>query len=88
MLLAPAEAEAEGHVWLVRGGRVERRAVTVGIRDLLRVEIESGLEEGDLVVVDGQKTIAEGARVTVTERAMDKLEPMPDASQPGTTTLR
>ncbi len=88
VLLAPAEAEAEGHVWLVRGGRVERRAVTVGIRDLLRVEIESGLEEGDLVVVDGQKTIAEGARVTVTERAMDKLEPMPDASQPGTTTLR
>jgi HlyD family secretion protein len=88
VLLAPAEAEAEGHVWVVRGGRVERRPVTIGIRDLLRIEIEGGLEEGDLVVVDGHKSIAEGTRVTVTERPMEKLEPMPDPSQPETTTLR
>lgn len=88
VLLIPAEAEAEGKVWLVRGGKVESRAVTIGTRDLLRLEITSGLEDGDLVVVDGQKTIGEGARVTVTERPMDKLEPMPDASQPSTTTLK
>ncbi len=88
VLVAPADAEADGFVWLVRGGRAERRKVEIGTRDLLRVEVVSGLEEGDLVVTEGQKSLTDGARVTTTERPMDKLEPMPDKSQPATTTLK
>ncbi len=81
-LLAPSEAEADGAVWQVVGGRAHRQAVTVGIRDLLRVQILSGLAEGDLVVVDGQDKITEGTRVSATVHAADKRKPMPDQSQP------
>jgi HlyD family secretion protein len=81
-LLAPSDAEQDGRVWLVRDGRVEHQQVEVGIRDLLRFEVLSGLEEGDQVVVQGQDKLTPGTRVTVTERKPDVMEPMPDRSQP------
>jgi hypothetical protein len=69
-------------VWTVEHGRARRQPITVGIRDLLRVQVASGLAEGDLVVVEGQDKLAPGARVAVTVRPADKLEPTPDLSQP------
>jgi len=87
-LLASSDAEQDGSVWLVRDGRVESRRVEVGIRDLLRFEVLEGLEEGDLVVVQGQDKLKEGTRVSVTERQPDIKEPMPDGSQPNQTSLR
>jgi HlyD family secretion protein len=88
VLLAPSEAETDGNVWVVKGGRAHKQPVTVGIRDLLRVQILSGLGEGEEVVVEGQDKLSEGARVATTLRAADKLKPLPDASQPGQTTIR
>jgi multidrug efflux pump subunit AcrA (membrane-fusion protein) len=88
VLLAPSEAEAEGAAWLVKDGRAHRQQVVVGIRDLLRVQILSGLGEGDLLVVEGQDKIAEGARVAASVRAPDKMKPMPDQTQPGQTSIR
>ena len=88
VLLAPSEAEAEGSVWTVRDGRAHRRAVTLGIRDLLRVQILSGLEEGESAVVEGQDKLAEGARVVASVRAADKRKPMPDATQPNQNAIR
>ena len=82
VLLAPSESEAEGSVWTVKDGRAHKRAVTLGIRDLLRVQILSGLDEGESAVVEGQDKIAEGARVVATVLAADKRKPMPDATQP------
>lgn len=82
VLLAPGEAEEEGHVWVIDGGRARRRAVGIGTRDLLRFEATSGLAEGELVVVEGQKGITEGARVTTTTRVLEKLAPVPDETQP------
>ena len=58
----------------------------MGIRDLLRVQVLSGLKEGDRVVVEGHDTLKEDGRVTVKERPADKREPQPDSSQPGNTT--
>ncbi len=81
-LLAPSEAEEGGMVWVVKDGRAHHQAITVGIRDLLRVEATSGLGEGDLVVVQGQDKIAEGKRVKVSEKPADKLAPLPDQTQP------
>jgi hypothetical protein len=86
-LLAPSEAETNGAVWIVRGERARRQPVKVGIRDLLRVEVTEGLGEGDLVVIEGQDKIAEGARLRVTVRQPDKMAPLPDASQPARTSL-
>jgi RND family efflux transporter MFP subunit len=82
VLLAPSEAEAEGSVWTVQDGRAQRQPVTVGIRDLLRVQITSGLTEGDLVLVEGQDKVSQGARVSAKPKPPDKLKPMPDTSQP------
>ena len=50
-------------VFLVRDGRVERRAVTAGAADGDQVEIVSGLNAGDRVVVEGPPTLADGTRV-------------------------
>lgn len=62
-LLVPAGAVTEGHVWLVRGGRVERRAVRTGIAGTEKVEIVSGLAAGDRVVVNAPEGLEEGDRV-------------------------
>jgi HlyD family secretion protein len=87
VLLAPSEAEAEGSVWTVKDGRAQRQPVAVGIRDLLRVEVKSGLAEGDLVIVEGQDKVRPGTKVVATPRADDKLRPLPDTTQPAKTGL-
>ncbi len=48
---AVRRAEGRTFVWRRRGGTVERRWVTTGIRDESYWEIVDGLNEGDLVVV-------------------------------------
>jgi len=69
-LLAPAEAlDAAGNLFVASGGKVAKRAPKLGVRDMLRVEILEGLEEGDEVVVAGGEALADGARVKATEKA-------------------
>jgi HlyD family secretion protein len=66
-LLVPAEAiDPGGTVAVVAGGHVQRRAPVLGIRDMLRVEVVGGLDEGDQVVLGGGAPLAEGARVRAT----------------------
>lgn len=62
-LLVPAGAVAEGHVWLARGGRAERREVRTGIVGPERVEIVSGLAPGDRVVVNPPEGLEDGDRI-------------------------
>ena len=66
-LLVPKTAvRTEGNasiLFVVRDERVERRAVKVGAEDGDRVEIVSGVNAGERVVVDGPATLADGARV-------------------------
>ena len=50
-------------VWVVRNGRVERRAVTVGAVGGDAVTIAAGLSSGDRVVVGGPDNLADGAGV-------------------------
>ena len=50
-------------VFVVREERAERRAVRVGAADGDRVEVISGINAGERVVVDGPATLADGARV-------------------------
>jgi RND family efflux transporter MFP subunit len=50
-------------VWVVRDERVERRAVRVGAASGEQVEIVSGLNAGERVVVEGPAELADGARV-------------------------
>ncbi|MBE2212805.1 MAG: efflux RND transporter periplasmic adaptor subunit [Opitutaceae bacterium] len=53
-------------VWVVRNGRVERRAVNVGMRTGDETTIAAGLTGGERVVIQGPDTLADGARVAET----------------------
>jgi HlyD family secretion protein len=58
------QREGRDIVWLVRDGRVERRAVTLGAARGDEVAVAAGVSGGDRVVVEGADNLAEGASVT------------------------
>jgi len=51
-------------VWLVRDGRIERRAVTADSAAGDQVSLSAGLDGGERIVVEGPDTLNEGAKVT------------------------
>jgi HlyD family secretion protein len=55
-------------VWLVKDGRLERRAVTVGATRANEVTVAAGLSGGERIVVDGPDELAEGTRITEAKR--------------------
>ena len=50
-------------VFIVKDERVERRAVTVGATDGDQIEVISGLNTGERVVIEGHEALVDGARV-------------------------
>jgi multidrug efflux system membrane fusion protein len=54
-------------VFVVKDGVAERRAVTIGLAEGDQVEIASGLQLGERVIIEGPPTLADGARVTIRE---------------------
>jgi RND family efflux transporter MFP subunit len=56
-------ADGASIVFVVRDGRLERRAVRVGAEDGGQIEIASGLTAGERVVTEGPATLGDGARV-------------------------
>jgi len=55
-------------VWLVRNGRVERRAVTLGAQRADEVEVLAGVTVGDRLVVEGPAGLRDGQQVRVRAR--------------------
>jgi multidrug efflux pump subunit AcrA (membrane-fusion protein) len=51
-------------VWVVTGGKAERRDVTIGVRGDADVEITKGLREGETVVTDGTADVTPGQQVS------------------------
>ncbi len=64
----PRRALFGRQVFVLRDGRVELREVDPGFVSLNRVEIRSGLEEGDYVVVENLDRLRDGDRVRVEGR--------------------
>ena len=66
-LMAPSAAVrsdgGQSVVFVVRDDRVERRAVALGPTEGDRVEIVSGLRDGERIVVEGSATLTDGDRV-------------------------
>ena len=74
VLMIPGEAlSSDGFAWVVRNGRAQRQRVKAGLRDLARVEVLSGLSEGDELVLSGLEPTEppkEGQRVKAVARAV------------------
>jgi len=81
--------------WVIAGGKVEKRSVTVGLRDELRdlIEVKSGLAAGETVIVSPMEDLTPGQRVEITGEggtavpaaapATDKsVAPAPGPAQP------
>lgn len=80
-LLAPAEAiDATSSAFVVEDDHVAKRALTVGIRDMLRVEVLAGASEGEQVVIAGADGLKPGMRVRATVKPLDMNTPLPKAS--------
>lgn len=58
--------QGSSFVWVVADGKASRRQVELGIRTPGFVEVRTGVEEGEQVVVGGQERLAEGAPVNAT----------------------
>ena len=50
-------------VWVAKDGKARRQAVTIGQTVGNRVLIESGLSEGEQVIVEGYQKVGEGTPV-------------------------
>lgn len=77
LILAPAlvrEGE-ETAVFVVSGDKAQRRTVQIGMTDGQRIEIVSGLKTGELVIVDGQAGLPDGASISIG----DPTTPAPSA---------
>jgi hypothetical protein len=56
-------------VFVIKGGRAERRAITIGIRGTRAVEVLSGLAEGERVALPFPGALRNGGKVSVVEQA-------------------
>lgn len=62
-LVVPADAVVEGHVFLVKDGRLVRRQVKTGIKSARAIEIISGVEPGEAIVSPAAGTLKNDQRV-------------------------
>jgi RND family efflux transporter MFP subunit len=52
-------------VFVVRSGKAERQVVNLGVEQADRIEVVSGLKDGDVVVVDPPNALSSGAAVEI-----------------------
>ncbi len=57
----------DSYLFVVRGGKALRKDVVLGLQNTDLVEIVSGIEEGELVIVEGNYGLKDGAPVDVVE---------------------
>ena len=57
--------EDQRFVYVVKNGRAERRRITLGAFSGDRVEVRSGVQAGERVIVAGQHRLRPGRTVTV-----------------------
>lgn len=76
-LLTPATAVRDGHVWIVREGRLRRQPVQTGFSGEAKTEIVSGLSETDAVVIRPTAELKDGrlARAVPGPRHVSTLLP-------------
>jgi len=56
----------ETAIFAAAGNKAQRRHVQIGLTDGVHAEILSGIKAGEMVIVDGQAGLPDGAAITVT----------------------
>ncbi|MBR3636191.1 MAG: hypothetical protein IKN47_08345, partial [Lachnospiraceae bacterium] len=66
-------SDTEGeYVYVLRDGKAQKVDVTVGIYTSEMIEVVSGLNEGDVVIVAGETEITEGMELEANKNSEDK----------------
>lgn len=63
-------AGGKATAWLVRGGKVMRTAVTLGLRGLTASEVTAGVKAGDIVLANAGADVVDGQRVRIDRQAV------------------
>jgi len=67
-LVIPQQAVLENRfVYVAEGGKAMKREIAIGLQDTALLEVLEGLREGELVVVEGNYGLDEGAEIEVKE---------------------
>jgi len=69
---AVVEKDGNKHVFVVDDGRAKKVEVTTGIGNELFVEITSGVQKDQVVVINPSEKLQDGSRVKVRDEAKDK----------------
>ena len=80
-MLVPVEAVVNNAVQVVRGGKVERIPVSVGIRGSRNIEIVGPVSRGAIVLSPGRADLADGSWVKVISTAPDPTPAAPDIAR-------
>jgi RND family efflux transporter MFP subunit len=78
--LLERNGRGEGAVQVVRNGEVHRVNVHVGMDNGLRVEVPTGLSEGDQVILQPDASMADGTKVQVEQAKEEEGQPTPAAA--------
>ncbi len=62
------EEDGGKHVFVAEGDRARLRQVITGLEEGTRIEVVSGLEKGDLLIVGGQHTVKSGEKIWIVNR--------------------
>ena len=88
VVLVPAAALVregeETAVFVAMGDKAERRPVQIGLADGTNIEIRSGVKAGEMVIVDGQAGLPDGAKIMIdTGEEEDAADEKPAAGAAG-----
>ena len=73
----------ETAVFVANGDKAQRRTVRVGLTDGEHIEIVSGVKAGEMIIVDGQAGLPDGAKIRVGDRATAAPAAAPDDKDAG-----
>lgn len=62
-IVVPSQALQNGVVYVVTGSRISRRSVEIGLKSIERIEIKSGLQPGERVVISSVGNLPDGKHV-------------------------
>jgi len=81
--IAVVSERGQRTVYVVEGETASQRMVEVGFEDDEHAEILSGLDEGEIVVIQGQRALRDGQPITILDRMnFDAAETPTEASTP------